>query len=85
MESNLLENATGFSNGNTSLELTGGLNKMSYTMSYDVDFSERTSGGIYDHGYIRTIPTAAVVVAACYGLAWLAGALGSGATVGALS
>jgi hypothetical protein len=83
LESNPLEHAMGFSNGNKSLEFMSGLNKIGYTQSYDVDFSERTSGGGYQHGYIRTIPTAAAVVTAYYGLSALIGALGTGAALGA--
>ena len=60
-----------------------GLNKIGYTASYEVDFSERTSGGVYQHGYIRTIPTAAAVVTAYYCWIALVGALGTGVTVGA--
>ncbi len=83
-EANPLETAIGFSDGNTTLELMSGLNKIGYTKSYDVDFSERTTGGIYNHGYIRTIPTAAAVVTAYYWPA-LVGALASGAAAGALA
>ncbi len=83
LESNPLENAMGFSNGNTSLELMSGLNKIGYTTSYDVDFSERTSGGVYHHGYVRTIPTAVAVVTAYYCWPALVGALGTGVAVGA--
>ena len=83
LEANPLENAMGVSNGNTSLELMSGLNKIGYTTSYEVDFSERTSGGVYQHGYIRTIPTAAAVVTAYYCWPALVGALGTGVAVGA--
>ena len=85
LETNPFENAVGFSNGNTSLELMSGLNKIGYTASYEVDFSERTSGGIYNHLYIRSIPTAVAVVTACYYWPALVGTLGSGAAVGALT
>ena len=83
LEANPLENAMGVSNGNTSLELMSRLNKIGYTASYEVDFSERTSGGVYQHGYIRTIPTAAAVVTAYYCWTALVGALGTGVAVGA--
>lgn len=83
LETNPLENAMGVSNGNTSLELMSGLNKIGYTASYEVDFSERTSGRVYQHGYIRTIPTAAAVVTTYYCWTALVGALGTGVAVGA--
>ena len=81
LEANQLENAIGVSNGNTSLELMSGLNKIGYTTSYEVDFSERTSGGVYQHAYIRTIPTAAAVVTVYYCWPALVGALGTGVAV----
>ena len=83
LEANPLESAMGVSNGNTSLELMSGLNKIGYTKSYEVDFSERTSGGVYQHGYIRTIPTAVAVVTTYYYWLALVGALGTGVAVGA--
>lgn len=83
METNPLENVAGFSNGNTSIELMSGLNKIGYTASYKVDFSSRASGGIYNHGYIRTLPTAAAVVTSYYCWPALVGAFGTGAVAAA--
>ena len=51
--------------------------------TYEVDFSERTSGGFYHHGYIRTIPTAVAVVTVCYCWQAVVGALVTRGAVGA--
>ena len=85
LEANPFENALGVSNGNTSFELMSGLNKIGYTASYDVNFSERTSAGMYHHGYIRTIPTALAVVTAVYCWPAFSGALVTGILAGATS
>ena len=55
------------------------------TTSYEVDFSSRTSAGIYSHGYIRTIPTATAVVATYYCWPKVVEALGAGLAIEALS
>ena len=81
LETNPMESVLGISDGNMTFELMSGANKIGYTTSYEVDFSTRTSGGGYSHGYIRTLPTAAAVATAYYCLPALIGFLGSGAVV----
>ena len=81
LETNPMESVLGISDGNMTFELMSGANKIGYTTSYEVDFSTRTSGGGYSHGYIRTLPTAAAVSTAYYCLPALIGFLGSGAVV----
>jgi hypothetical protein len=58
----LLENTLSISADNAKLDLTTGINKNSYTYYADANFGERTNIGLYQHGYIRTIPTAVAVV-----------------------
>ena len=81
LETNPMESVLGISDGNMTFELMSGANKIGYTTSYEVDFSTRTSGGGYSHGYIRTLPTAAAVSTAYYCLHALILFLGSGAVV----
>ena len=74
-ESGLLEFSIGFSNGNSSIEFIGGLNKMGYTQTHEVDFGNR-SVGIYNHGYIRPWTLIAVFAVCYYGRGDLVGAMG---------
>ena len=62
-----------------------GFNKIGYTISHEVDFSSRTSAGVYEHRYLRTIPTAIAVVALCYFGVSLAGTLAMATAAGALA
>lgn len=65
---NLSESSFSLSNGNNTFTGILGTNKIGYTISYDVNFSNRTASTYY-HQYIRTLPTATVavgVVAAVY-------------------
>ena len=65
---NCFETSLTFASGNTSLEFVLGYNKVGYTYKTGVSFKNK-SADYYCHEYIRTLPTAAVVVgtvATCY-------------------
>lgn len=60
-----LEKSHMFVINNQSLELIHGVNKLAFTHSSNISFRNREFGK-YEHGYIRTIPTALLLVAAYY-------------------
>ena len=49
---------------NKSLEFIVGVNKVGFTGRYSVDFSNRTSVGVFTHIYARTLPVAGAIALA---------------------
>ena len=72
------ETSASVSFGNeTTIELISGINKLGATVSQGADFGSRTAETYY-HAYIRSIPTAGIVLGTIYVSPMVLGLLGSG-------